>query len=141
MYKSSPLVANICVHGDTNAKQPIAIIIPHEQNLRHALKSSPSPSDVPSAEDEIHHICASKVVSKMVLDSCNSAGKKAGFKGMEMLQGVVLTADEWTPENELVTPAQKIQRRKIAGRFEGEIKVCFKFCYCSMFRSSLLSFA
>lgn len=59
----------------------------------------------------------------MVLDSCNAAGKKAGFKGMEMLQAVVLTADEWTPENELVTAAQKIQRKKIAGKFGGEIKV------------------
>jgi long-chain acyl-CoA synthetase len=59
----------------------------------------------------------------MVLGSCNGAGKKSQFKGMEMLQAVILTADEWTPENELVTAAQKIQRKKIANKFEKEIKV------------------
>jgi long-chain acyl-CoA synthetase len=124
IYKSSPLVSNLCVHGDSNAKQPIAIIIPHEGNLRHALKTS-STADLPAHNADLHEICASKAVEKMVLDSCNAAGKKSQFKGMEMLQAVVLTADEWTPENELVTAAQKIQRKKIAGKFEREIKVRF----------------
>jgi len=127
VYKSSPLVANICVHGDSNAKQPIAIIIPHEANLRHALKNPPAGYDkLPGPTTEIHEICMDKNVIGLVLNSCNAAGKKAGFKGMEMLQAVVLTADEWTPENELVTAAQKIQRKKIAGKFDREIKEAYK---------------
>jgi len=126
-YKSSPLVSNICVHGDANAKQPIAIIIPHEANLRHALKSPPAGIDnLPSSTDDLHDICANKGVATMVLNTCNSAGKKSGFKGMEMLEAVILTADEWTPENGLVTPAQKIQRKKIATKFENEIKEAYK---------------
>jgi len=128
-YKSSPLVSNICVHGDANAKQPIAIIIPHEGNLRHALKSPPagvSAADLPAHNADLHEICASKAVENMVLNSCNAAGKKSAFKGMEMLQAVVLTADEWTPENELVTAAQKIQRKKIAVKFDKEIKEAYK---------------
>ncbi|KAJ7730176.1 hypothetical protein B0H16DRAFT_1893679 [Mycena metata] len=36
-YKSCNYVANICVHATQDAKAPIAII-PHEQNLRAALK-------------------------------------------------------------------------------------------------------
>lgn len=115
----------MCVHGDTNAKQPIAIVILHEGNIRHALKSPPSGlGDLPDSSADIHDICSSAGVATMVLNSCNSVGKKASFKGMEMLQAVVLSADEWTTENELVTPAQKIQRKKIATKFEKEIKVC-----------------
>jgi len=70
--------------------------------------------------------CMDKNVVTLVLNSCNAAGKKAGFKGMEMLQAVVLTPDEWTPENELVTAAQKIQRKKIAVQFDREIKEAYK---------------
>lgn len=44
---------------------------------------------------------------------------------MEILQAVILTPEEWTPENGMVTAAQKIQRNKIAKEFEKEIKVCF----------------
>lgn len=44
---------------------------------------------------------------------------------MEILQAVILTPEEWTPENGLVTAAQKIQRNKIAKEFAKEIEVCF----------------
>jgi long-chain acyl-CoA synthetase len=35
---------------------------------------------------------------------------KSRFKPQELLQAVVTTPDEWTPENRLVTADQKIQR-------------------------------
>ena len=60
---------------------------------------------------------------KMVLKACNDLGKKNQFKSLEMLQAVVLTPDEWTPESGLVTAAQKVQRKKVAEKFENEIKV------------------
>lgn len=60
-----------------------------------------------------------------MLNECNVIGKKNGFKAMELLEAVVLTAEEWTPENGLVTAAQKIQRSKIAKTFEGEIKAVY----------------
>lgn len=41
---------------------------------------------------------------------------------MEWLEAVVLTAEDWTPENGLVTAAQKIQRTKIAKAFDKEIR-------------------
>jgi len=46
---------------------------------------------------------------------------------MELLEAVVLTPDEWTPESGLVTAAQKIQRSKIAKVFEVEIKAVYKY--------------
>jgi long-chain acyl-CoA synthetase len=58
-----------------------------------------------------------------VLKECNAMVKKNGFKPMEMLQAVILTPDEWTPESGLITAAQKIQRKKIADAFAKEIKV------------------
>ncbi len=51
-------------------------------------------------------------VEKQIMDGCNAAGKKAGFKGMELLQAVVLSSEEWTTENELLTAARKFRERK-----------------------------
>lgn len=64
----------------------------------------------------------------LVLKECVAAGKKGGFKGIEILQGVVLTPEEWTPESGLVTAAQKIQRKKIEERYLKDIKVCYSSC-------------
>ncbi|KAG0702096.1 hypothetical protein DFH29DRAFT_982451 [Suillus ampliporus] len=122
IYKSSNLVANICVYADAEAKQPIGIIIPHEANLRHALEAKSVPVD---ASAQLSDLCTKKAVQDFVLKDCNAIGKKNGFKAMEILEAVVLTAEEWTPESGLVTAAQKVQRSKVAKKFEKEIKAAY----------------
>ncbi|KAG1807857.1 long-chain-fatty-acid-CoA-ligase [Suillus subaureus] len=121
-YKSCYLVANICVYADAEAKQPIGIIIPHEANLRHALEAKSNPAD---ASAELSDLCTNKVVQDLILKECNAIGKKNGFKPMEILEAVILTSEEWTPESGLVTAAQKVQRSKVAKKFEKEIKATY----------------
>lgn len=124
-YKSCNLVANICVYASAEAKQPIGIIIPHEVNLRHTLAQRSLPgieSTAPLAD-----LCHDKGVQALVLKECNVVGKRNGFKPMEILEAVIVTSEEWTPESGLVTAAQKVQRSKIAKHFEQEIKASLRF--------------
>lgn len=110
-------MSNICVYATTDANKPIAIIIPHEHNIRAALPAGfLEDADLPT-------LCHEEKVKELVLKECNAIGKKNGFKPIETLQAVVLTAEEWTPVNGFVTAAQKIQRKKIADAFDAEIKV------------------
>ena len=126
MYKSCNLVGNICVHASAEATQPMAIIIPHEGHLRHELQQQASNGNGSSdslAHKSLPDLCHDATVMALVLKQCNAIGKKNGFKPVELLQAVILTPDEWTPESGLVTAAQKIQRSRIAKAFEAEIKV------------------
>ncbi|KAJ6626078.1 long-chain-fatty-acid-CoA-ligase [Mycena sp. CBHHK59/15] len=139
-YKSCNYVANICVHATPDAKAPIAIIIPHEANLRAALRAgSASSSSLSSSSSSssnkvgpvdptkgLAELCHDPRVVALVLKECNAVGKKNGFKAMETLSAVILTPDEWTPESGLVTAAQKIQRTVISKKFEKEIKEAYK---------------
>ncbi|KAI8996286.1 long-chain-fatty-acid-CoA-ligase [Trametes punicea] len=125
IYKSCNLVSNICVHANPNARQPMAIIIPHEGHLRHALESKSLPGV--DASQSLADLCHNRAVTSYILKECNAVGKKNGFKQMELLQAVVLTPEEWTPESGLVTAAQKVQRKKVAEAFEKEIKEVYKF--------------
>ncbi|KAI0772378.1 long-chain-fatty-acid-CoA-ligase [Trametes elegans] len=120
IYKSCNLISNICVHANSNARQPMAIIVPHEAHLRQTLDSKDIGVD---SKKSLSELCHNKAVVDLVLKECNALGKKNGFKQMELLQALVLTPEEWTPESGLVTAAQKIQRKKIAQAFEKEIKV------------------
>jgi long-chain acyl-CoA synthetase len=117
-YKSCNYVSNICVHAIPDATQPIAIIVPHEVHLRAALPDE-------DTHTSLADLCVNAKVKALVLRECNAAGKKSGFKGIEMLQAVVLTPDEWTPESGLVTAAQKVQRKKVEQKFDAEIKEAF----------------
>ncbi|KAK2465148.1 hypothetical protein APHAL10511_002840 [Amanita phalloides] len=121
VYKSCNLVGNICVHASPEATQPMAIIIPHEGHLRQALEGDESIKN-----KSLPDLCHNSAVKELVLKQCNAVGKKNGFKQVELLQAVVLTPEEWTPESGLVTAAHKVQRSKIAKAFEAEIKSVYK---------------
>lgn len=121
IYKSCNLVQNLCVYGHPDARQPMAVIIPNEVHLRHALKQGAVSGVDP--DTSLAALCEHPDVRKLVLENCNAVGKKNGFKPLEILESVVLTAEEWTPENGLVTAAQKLQRKKIHDAFQDEIKV------------------
>ncbi|KAG6867545.1 hypothetical protein C0993_001413 [Termitomyces sp. T159_Od127] len=122
VYKSCNLVGNICVHASPEATQPLAIIIPHEAHLRHAIRGNTNGARGVDAAAPLAQLCEDPRVKALLLKEINATGRKSGFKPQELLQAVVLTPEEWTPESGLVTAAQKIQRARIARAFEGEIK-------------------
>lgn len=120
-------MSNICVYASAEAKQPLAIIVPHGHNLRHALSSMKS---APSPSTSLPELCEDKTVKNMILDECNAKGRHCGLRQVEALCDVILTPEEWTPENGLLTAAQKLQRSKISKAFQGEIDVSDFFSYC-----------
>lgn len=113
-------MANLCVYASQDAVQPIAIVVPHESKLRSAVSANPSTSSLASAS--IADLCSNKEVQKLVTNACNETGKKNKFKGAELLKGVVLTAEEWTPENGMVTAAQKVNRGAVGKKFREQIE-------------------
>lgn len=115
-YKSANVVNNIAVVANSDVRAPIAVVHPHEVNLRAALGEKATGKDLDA-------ICEMKEAQDIVVAACNKTGKTQGFKPMETLTAVVLTHDEWTPESGLLTAAQKLQRRKIEERYAHAIKV------------------
>lgn len=116
-YKSCPLVANICVIANNNAKQPAAVVVPNENHLKQLFKAK----NVGNAND-ISKCLENEQVVKLFTKEINQTGKSAGFKSLELLETVILTLDEWTPQSGLVTAAQKIQRKAIEKQYADQIK-------------------
>lgn len=111
VYRSNPLVLNICCYADDTKIKAIGIMLPVEQSFKDLVVSlglKKKAEEVNIAEFETN-----KKVVNAVTASLNKTAKEAGFTPIEMLLGVVIEDGEWTPENGLVTSAQKLQRRKI----------------------------
>ena len=137
IYKSCNLVMNLCVYGHPDAKQPMAVIIPNETHLRHALKQGAV--EGVDTDASLHTLCQHPGVVKLVLENCNALGKKNGFKPLEILETVVLTDVEWTPESGLVTAAQKLQRKKILETYQDEIKVSVQCSFSRVHGTDFIS--
>lgn len=52
-------------------------------------------------------------------------GKAGGLAGMEVIDAVVIADQEWTPQNGLVTSAQKLQRKKILETYKKQVDAAY----------------
>jgi len=118
-YKGSKYVENICVYADSNRDYPVALVVP----VRAALLDWASSKGLGS---DFEKVCASAEAKKMVLDSMKDIGRREGLKSYESVMKVDLVPDEWTPENDMVTAAQKLKRNPINAKYKKEIEALYK---------------
>ncbi|KAE8380673.1 hypothetical protein BDV26DRAFT_256785 [Aspergillus bertholletiae] len=115
VYRSSPLVGNICVYAAQDQDKPVAIIVPVEAALKKIAHENGIEGD--TLEALVHN----EKLKALVLKQLQTAGRAGGLKGIEIINGVVLSDEEWTPHNGYMTAAQKLQRKKIVGHFQKDI--------------------
>ncbi|KAK1225413.1 long-chain fatty acid-CoA ligase [Marasmius sp. AFHP31] len=119
-YRSCNLVSELCVHAFPGAKQPIAIIFPHKQHLRHTLASGNTGVNF---SKELAELCKDPMVSALVLKECDAVGKKNGLEPHGTLSTVILTKEL---EDGLLTPINTVQRKNIVNRFKEEVNKAYK---------------
>ncbi|KAL3457349.1 hypothetical protein BJX64DRAFT_19977 [Aspergillus heterothallicus] len=115
VYRSSPVVGNICVFAAEDQDKPIAIIVPVEI----ALKKVASENGI--GGDTVETLVHNEKLKAIVLKQLQTLGRNSGLRGIEIINGVVLSEEEWTPQNGFTTAAQKLQRKKIVAHFQKDI--------------------
>ncbi|CEP63799.1 uncharacterized protein LALA0_S09e02762g [Lachancea lanzarotensis] len=117
VYRSNPLVQNICVYADDSKVKPVAIVVPNEAPLGKLAVEKGIVKDAGDVDQVLHD----KKLRKAVLDELLKTGKSQGLSGIEFLLGVAMFDEEWTPQNGFVTSAQKLQRKKILKAVQGQV--------------------
>ncbi|OAT11529.1 long-chain acyl-CoA synthetase [Blastomyces gilchristii SLH14081] len=115
IYRSANVVANIMVYAAIDQTKPIAVIVPAEPALLALAKANGIEGE--SIEALVHN----KKLNSIVLKELQNAGYASHLKPFEIIEGVVLSDEEWTPQNGYITAAQKLQRKKISNHFQKEI--------------------
>lgn len=93
IYRSATVVANICVFADDSKAKPIAIIVPAEPALKKLAQTNGIEGS--TLEELVHN----KKLNGAVLKELQNAGRAGGLAGIEIIEGVVLSDEEWTPQN------------------------------------------
>ena len=103
------------MYADSNKNKPVAIIVPAEPALKKIAEENGVPGE--HLEELVHNEKINDVVLKQLRDQ----GKRGGLLGIEIIDGVVLADEEWTPQNNLITSAQKLNRKLIVEKYKKEI--------------------
>jgi long-chain acyl-CoA synthetase len=93
IYRAATVVANICVYADEQKTKPIAIIVPAEPALEKLA------AQIGVKERGLENLVHDKKVQNAVLKEMQQAGRAGGLSGIEIIDGVVLADEEWTPQN------------------------------------------
>jgi long-chain acyl-CoA synthetase len=93
VYRSANIVTNICVFAAADRAKPIAIVIPTRQLLHQLAEAN---GILEKSHDVLIH---DEKVKALLLQELQGTGRKAGLAGFEIIEGVVLTDSEWTPQN------------------------------------------
>lgn len=119
VYRSCSVVGNICVYAAQDKNKPVAIVVPNEPALKELANSNGISGSA------LEELCHDKKLNSLVLKEMHAAGKKGGLNGIELIEGVVLSEEEWTPQNGLVTSAQKLNRKGILEKYQKEIDTAY----------------
>lgn len=93
VYRSAPVVANICIYAAPDQAKPVGIIVPSEPALVQLAKENGIEGDA------VETLVNDKKLNSIVLRELQNAGRSSGLKAFEIIEGVVLADEEWTPQN------------------------------------------
>jgi long-chain acyl-CoA synthetase len=134
VYRSATVVANICVYASITETHPIAIIVPAEPALKKLADA------IGVQGHGIGDLVYNERIQQEVLKQLQAVGRKAGLAGIEIITGVVLADEEWTPQNvslsflhpfhadckqNMVTATTKLNRRGIFERYRKAIETAY----------------
>ncbi|KAL1640719.1 long-chain fatty acid-CoA ligase [Diplodia intermedia] len=115
IYRSVPVVANICIYAAQDKHKPIAIIVPAEPALKKLA------GELGIKGEHLEELVHDPKINSNVLKQLQDAGRKGGLASFEILDGVVLADEEWNPQNGLTTAAQKLNRKGILDKYKKEV--------------------
>ncbi|CAG8499297.1 981_t:CDS:2 [Acaulospora colombiana] len=115
VYRSVLHVGNICVFADSLQRKPVAVILPTEARIMELAEEKGL------KEQSFEELCDNKVIISEVFNACQEQAKRAGLKPAEFLSSIVLVSDEWTPQNGLLTAANKLKRIELQKKYKEKI--------------------
>ncbi|KAL5315222.1 hypothetical protein ACEPPN_017873 [Leptodophora sp. 'Broadleaf-Isolate-01'] len=119
LYRSATIVANLCVYASTSESHPIVLVQPAEPAL---IKLADTLGVKGHGIGDLVH---EEKIQREVLHQMQAIGRRSGLAGIEMIVGVVLADEEWTPQNGLVTATLKLNRKALSDKYQREIEAAY----------------
>ncbi|KJZ79230.1 hypothetical protein HIM_01381 [Hirsutella minnesotensis 3608] len=115
IYRGCQSLSSVMVYADEKHMRPIAVVTPNVTYLKRVAR------DLDVDENKLH---TDSRILDLFLKDLTTTGKAAGLVKSELVAGVIITDDEWTVQNGLLTATQKLNRKAICDRYKGSIQSC-----------------
>jgi len=115
VLKGCPVVANVCIFGDSSKSYVVSVICPVKEILIEIARKF-------GKEDMVwEDMVEDKDVTGAVLREVVNHGKASRLEKFEIPGAVTLTGIEWTPDTGLTTAAMKLKRKPLVDFYKSDI--------------------
>lgn len=117
-YKSSPLVEQLWIYGNSFESFLVAVLVPKEQAVRDLAAGKGIDN---AANRPLKELLSDSAVEQLVLSELKSTAKAAKLKGFEEIKAVKLESEPFSVENDLMTPSFKLKRAPLLKRYQKDV--------------------
>ncbi|KAG6889706.1 hypothetical protein C0992_004335 [Termitomyces sp. T32_za158] len=121
LYSSSPVIAQIYVHGDSLESYLLAVIIPDPVQLSTLASQVFGKRVMPQDLEELASACQDERVKQEILAIITKEAKRNGLKGFETIKRIHLSLNAFSVEDGTMTPTMKIRRKDAYNKFKKEL--------------------
>jgi long-chain acyl-CoA synthetase len=115
-YNKIDIVKQIFVYGDSLQSNLVTIIVPEDDEVRKIGEAR----DIDTSNlDEFYK---SKEWEELVKERFDTTKKECKFSGLEIPRRFFYTREEFTLENDLLTPTMKLKRNEAKAKYIGQIR-------------------
>jgi len=119
IYIHSKYVAQVFVYGNGFKSYTVAIIVPDAEILEKDAREKNISGDMAS-------LCQKKEIKDLIFNDMKRLAKENSLKGFEMVKDIYLHPEQFSVENNLLTPTMKTKRPELGKYFEKEIEEMYK---------------
>ncbi|KAG9293345.1 hypothetical protein G9A89_007591 [Geosiphon pyriformis] len=116
IYQKHELVAQAYIHGDSLQASLVGIIIPDPETLLSWAKQNNL------GDKSYEELCQEPEVKNHILQTLIRYGKANDLKGFENVKNIYLTSEQFTIENDLMTPTFKLKRHQARKYYAAQIE-------------------
>jgi len=119
IYVQSKYVAQVFVYGNGYKSYTVAIIVPDAEVLEKYAREKKITGDMTT-------LCKKKEIKELIFNDLKQLEKANSLKGFEMAKDIYLHPEQFSVENNLLTPTMKTKRPELGKYFEKEIDEMYK---------------
>ncbi|KAE8660567.1 Long chain acyl-CoA synthetase 1 [Hibiscus syriacus] len=119
VYGVTPIVDDVWVYGNSFKSMLIAIVVLHEENAKKW-------ADLNGHTASLSELCSLSKLQNHVLSELKSTAEKNKMRGFEYIKGVILEAQPFDMERDLVTATLKKKRNNMLKYYQAEIDALYQ---------------
>ncbi|VDK20140.1 unnamed protein product [Anisakis simplex] len=120
VYEHSKYVMQIFVYGESLKTCLIAIVVPEQKMLEKAAADH-----LGMQNPSLKELCSNEALKKLILEDLIDIGKKGGLQSFEQVKDIYVSQEQFTIENDMLTPTLKGKRPNIKKHFAAQIDAMY----------------